>query len=100
METAFNTVVILSIIGFLIFLLVVGVTIAVTGKTPWQLSAPSRQKSARAAKSGNDGIFISYRRQDEPNFAGRLYDRLVANGLALSPSTRLLPAETSMAPKR
>jgi TIR domain len=22
------------------------------------------------------GIFISYRRQDEPNFAGRLYDRL------------------------
>lgn len=23
------------------------------------------------------GIFISYRRQDEPNFAGRLYDRLV-----------------------
>jgi TIR domain len=25
------------------------------------------------------GIFISYRRQDEPNFAGRLYDRLVAH---------------------
>lgn len=24
-----------------------------------------------------DGLFISYRRQDEPNFAGRLYDRLV-----------------------
>lgn len=24
-----------------------------------------------------DGVFISYRRQDEPNFAGRLYDRLV-----------------------
>jgi len=26
----------------------------------------------------SSGIFISYRRQDEPNFAGRLYDRLVA----------------------
>jgi hypothetical protein len=26
----------------------------------------------------SSGVFISYRRQDEPNFAGRLYDRLVA----------------------
>ena len=31
-------------------------------------------------EAGTDasGIFISYRRQDEPNFAGRLYDRLAA----------------------
>jgi len=30
------------------------------------------------AETDASGIFISYRRQDEPNFAGRLYDRLAA----------------------
>jgi TIR domain len=36
---------------------------------------PQRSRRSSMNKSG---IFISYRRQDEPNFAGRLYDRLVA----------------------
>ena len=34
---------------------------------------------ASAEPRGQSGIFISYRRQDEPNFAGRLYDRLAAH---------------------
>jgi TIR domain len=75
MDAAGGVVALFLLVGFFV---VVGVSIAVTGKTPWQLLAPSRPKSARAVESGNDGIFISYRRQDEPNFAGRLYDRLVA----------------------
>jgi hypothetical protein len=77
MDAAVGPVVfVIVVLGFFI---IVGVTIAVTGKTPWQLYTPSRPKSARAVESGNDGIFISYRRQDEPNFAGRLYDTLVAH---------------------
>jgi TIR domain len=36
-----------------------------------------RESSRPSARDGtSSGIFISYRRQDEPNFAGRLYDRL------------------------
>jgi hypothetical protein len=37
----------------------------------------SRLKERSPARS-SDGIFISYRRLDEPGFAGRLYDRLEA----------------------
>lgn len=43
--------------------------------------APATPKAdppqARTPPVTTDGVFISYRRQDEPNFAGRLYDRLV-----------------------
>lgn len=44
-------------------------------------SQPQREPFTRPAfhAAGHiqrSGIFISYRRQDEPNFAGRLYDRL------------------------
>lgn len=35
--------------------------------------------SPRIREASADGIVISYRRQDEPNFAGRLYDRLVVH---------------------
>lgn len=41
--------------------------------------APPRQRSyLRRAPSGTLGIFISYRRDDEPHLAGRLNDRIVA----------------------
>jgi hypothetical protein len=52
-------------------------------RNPDELVAPERDSdvpepaTARAAATGVAGIFVSYRRQDEPNFAGRLYDRLV-----------------------
>jgi hypothetical protein len=39
--------------------------------------APNQTSPPRAPASA--GIFISYRRQDEPNFAGRLYDRLATH---------------------
>jgi hypothetical protein len=41
------------------------------GEPEWQQTI-----DPAVGKSGA-GIFISYRRQDEPNFSGRLYDRLV-----------------------
>ena len=42
-------------------------------------SAPPREfQSGVTNPSRGNGIFISYRRRDEPNFTGRLYDRLVA----------------------
>lgn len=39
--------------------------------------APPATRQLENSQSTGEGIFISYRRQDEPNFAGRLYDRLV-----------------------
>lgn len=43
-----------------------------------ETAQPTRSDTMpRIREASADGIFISYRRQDEPNFAGRLYDRLV-----------------------
>jgi hypothetical protein len=44
------------------------------GNPMWQRTVDPVDRKRR---TGPAGIFISYRRQDEPNFAGRLYDRLV-----------------------
>lgn len=47
-----------------------------------QLTEPGRLQNTSSSSvstlSEGNGIFVSYRRQDEPNFAGRLSDRLVA----------------------
>jgi hypothetical protein len=42
-------------------------------------AAPEPVPVPQAAGETSSGIFISYRRQDEPNFAGRLYDRLAGH---------------------
>ena len=41
------------------------------------MSSLTASNRFRRRRGTADGIFISYRRQDEPAFAGRLYDRLV-----------------------
>ena len=41
--------------------------------------APRPQQTPLPQPPSDSGIFISYRRQDEPNFAGRLYDRLATH---------------------
>jgi hypothetical protein len=41
-------------------------------------TSPLQHSSAYGAPNGNLGIFISYRRDDEPHLAGRLNDRIVA----------------------
>jgi hypothetical protein len=42
-------------------------------------AAPGPDQASPPRLPAGSGIFISYRRQDEPNFAGRLYDRLATH---------------------
>ena len=43
------------------------------------VNVPPAARTEAAPPAARSGIFISYRRQDEPNFAGRLYDRLAGH---------------------
>lgn len=46
----------------------------------WDPDKPERKRTMDSvAEKERAGIFISYRRQDEPNFAGRLYDRIATH---------------------
>lgn len=55
-----------------------GVSGRQSGKPGLETSSPNSTRREAPKQPPSSGIFISYRRQDEPNFAGRLYDRLVA----------------------
>jgi hypothetical protein len=46
---------------------------------PGQASDQASDQASSPRLPEGSGIFISYRRQDEPNFAGRLYDRLATH---------------------
>jgi hypothetical protein len=47
-------------------------------EVPEPQSARRRRPREEDSRSDRTGIFISYRRRDDPGFAGRLYDHLVA----------------------
>jgi actin-like ATPase involved in cell morphogenesis len=51
---------------------------AMGGEPARSAVSPDAVPTTRSHSNGDSGIFISYRRSDDPSFAGRLHDRLAA----------------------
>jgi len=47
-------------------------------KAPEKKKVPVRDRTSPVRKSGSNNIFVSYRRADSADVAGRIYDRLIA----------------------